>query len=272
MQKSFSERYGYTKASDILQTDGMTQELRNGLWSELLSCFPSLIQSRHFLCDQFWCDMYKYFFKQPIDDIPSFVYRRSLFKELYMTLPWFKVFNLMEFFLARELSPADKKEFTDAANLIFEQEGSGYRIIDGLVAEIIHEEELKEIETTQSSDLSSAIKIQIHQALKRLSDKQHPDYRASIKESISAVETLLREITGEKTFGPALKKIESHGIQIPKALEIGFQNLYGYTCGTDGIRHALMEEAIPVYFAEAKFMLVSCCAFINYIQTKRSNP
>lgn len=43
--------------------------------------------------------------------------------------------------------------------------------------------------------------------------------------------------------------------------------LYGYTSDADGIRHALLEES-TVKFEDAKFMLATCSAFVNYLIDK----
>lgn len=40
--------------------------------------------------------------------------------------------------------------------------------------------------------------------------------------------------------------------------------MYGYTSDTDGIRHDFGNDS-QVYFEEAKYMLVSCSAFMNYL-------
>ena len=50
-----------------------------------------------------------------------------------------------------------------------------------------------------------------------------------------------------------------------------FIKLYHYTSGADGIRHAigLLEEP-NLSFEDAKFMLVSCSTFINYLISKAS--
>jgi len=48
------------------------------------------------------------------------------------------------------------------------------------------------------------------------------------------------------------------------ALKGAFDKLYGYTSDADGIRHALLEED-KVTFEQAKFMLVVCSAFTNYV-------
>lgn len=45
-------------------------------------------------------------------------------------------------------------------------------------------------------------------------------------------------------------------------------NLYGYTSDGDGIRHSLLEEP-NLDYSDAKFMLVTCSAFVNYLTSKR---
>ena len=44
-----------------------------------------------------------------------------------------------------------------------------------------------------------------------------------------------------------------------------FGKLYGYTSDANGIRHAGDIGGPSSTFEEAKFMLVSCSAFINYL-------
>jgi hypothetical protein len=89
-------------------------------------------------------------------------------------------------------------------------------------------------------------------------------YRNSIKESISAVEAMckLAAHDDKATLGQVLPKMGLH-----PALRDGFNKLYGYTNDADGIRHALLEES-TLTFDDAKFMLVACAAFINYLKAK----
>ena len=104
----------------------------------------------------------------------------------------------------------------------------------------------------------------IETALAGLADRASPDYRNSIKESISAVEAMCQIITGDPkaTLAKALKQIGVHS-----ALEAGFIKIYGYTSDGDGIRHALSNEA-AVGADDAKFFLVACSAFVNYLIAK----
>lgn len=58
------------------------------------------------------------------------------------------------------------------------------------------------------------------------------------------------------------KKTNVHG-----ALRAGFVKLYGYTSDEDGIRHAILTEP-NVGFDEAKYMIILCSAFVNYLISK----
>jgi len=93
-----------------------------------------------------------------------------------------------------------------------------------------------------------------------------PDYRNSVKESISAVEGVTRILSGDQdaTLWKALKIIEGNS-PLHGALRKALEALYGYTSDADGIRHALSEGEEPVDPSTAKFMLVVCSAFVVYL-------
>ena len=107
-----------------------------------------------------------------------------------------------------------------------------------------------------------------------MSDRVTPDYRNSIKESISAVESLCKIISNDDnvSLGKALDVIERTGnIIMHKALKKSFDCLYGYTSDADGIRHGLgLLDGPSLDFEDAKYMLVSCSSFINFLVEKCS--
>ena len=43
--------------------------------------------------------------------------------------------------------------------------------------------------------------------------------------------------------------------------------MYGYTNDAEGIRHSLLDEA-NLRFEDAKYMVVTCSAFVNYLVAK----
>jgi hypothetical protein len=103
---------------------------------------------------------------------------------------------------------------------------------------------------------------------KNLYNRNSPDYRNSIKESISAIECICNIISSENTLGKALESIEKSGkVTFHTNLKEAFKQLYWYTSEFGGIRHFLKDNATPD-FDDAKFMLISCTAFCTFLISK----
>lgn len=151
-------------------------------------------------------------------------------------------------------------------NKVFEKEYVGYRFVNGVIAPITDDVEIKEIQEAGNIQFAGC-KSHVKKALHFLSDRNTPDYKNSIKESISAVESICKIITksDNATLGKALNNLADNGIQTHEALRRAFSTLYGYTSDEGGIRHSEGLFESNVTFEEAKFMLVSCCTFVNYL-------
>ena len=190
------------------------------------------------------------------------------------------VFSMLEY-VAKEL-----QELFDAVisnnggiiyevlNGVFERELVGYRFVDSLITPITDEIEMYEI--TQALTVADTnAREHLRKAVQLLSDRDTPDYANSIKESISAIEALCANITGssgkESTLGNTLQHLSDAGVAIHPALQRAFSNLYGYTSDAAGIRHAGQIDGENATFVEAKFMLVACSAFVNYLLELKAN-
>lgn len=189
---------------------------------------------------------------------------------------WYTYYDILEIILSFSVSDSkliggNEKEkisnFKNDVNKIFVEENIGYRIIDNQVVNITTEEEINEIEKAMDSVFDS-VNNHLEKALSFYSDRKNPDYKNSIKESISAVESMCCIICGKKVeLGKALGKLEKNGIYIHGAMKNGFQALYGYASDESGIRHGGIEDK-EVTEEDAKFMLVSCSTFVNYLKVK----
>lgn len=216
--------------------------------------------------------LWKHFYKMPPDTIPQRTWSRSVdaIHEKYYKSTWYEVYNLIEF-VAQNMSSANVKKYLQkSCNEMLKQEIAGYRFVEEEITQITSDEEIAEIEQAINEANTKAVSSHLRRALELLSDKTGPNYRNSIKESISAVEALCAKLTGDPsaTLGQALKRLDADGaIQTHPALNGAFRQLYGYTSDAGGIRHALLEED-SLDFEDAKFMLVSCSAFVNYLQAK----
>lgn len=135
---------------------------------------------------------------------------------------------------------------------------------------VSNETELQEIDSVirnaQEAGLST-IATHLKTAIEMLSGEADRDkLRLSVKESISMVGVIARKIAGENDLGKALVHLEKRGL-ITQSLKDKFKNYYSYTSGQNGIRHELMEES-NLEFEEAKYFLVVCSAFTNYLVEK----
>jgi hypothetical protein len=90
----------------------------------------------------------------------------------------------------------------------------------------------------------------------------------SVRESINAVESVVRVLEPSGEFSKALAKLEAK-TNIHGALKRGFLAIYGFSSDQQGIRHPLLEKAAPdVDEADAMFMIGACSAFLSYLINK----
>lgn len=275
----FSQRIGVTPVKVDLQIESMDNDLRTGLWNVFKILYidsspPSyndqLNQSElHRLFSLLWLDH----FKLPLDSLP--IWYREASKHVregfLKNWSWYEVYDFLEFVVKKDKTLSRSESLTNACNRMLERELSAYRFVNQELVQITDKVEIKEVEeaiNTAHPKGLQGVNVHLSTALQMLADKRNPDYRNSIKESISAVESIAQVMSGDPkaTLGNALKLIEEK-IGIHKALKSGLSSIYGYTSDAEGIRHAMLEER-EIHFEDAKYMLVSCSAFINYLIVK----
>lgn len=166
-----------------------------------------------------------------------------------------------------EYNESANRTLYEEANEVFEREYVGYRFIDEKITPISDKYEVAAVNEALQN-IYQPVREHISKANSLLADRENPDYENSIKESISAVEAICEIITGESgTLGKLLTKVEQKGVYIHSALQSAYKVLYGYTSDASGIRHARKLGGVDSTFAEAKYMLVACSAFVNYFMT-----
>jgi len=295
--KKFSEREGYKTTKDKIQIESIDDDLRNSLWNLLSKYYFTFTTSPQIL-DQIYLRrvdkevrlLFEFiwieYFKKTIDEMATFlgeIYEEI--KEYYFRCEWFEVYDFIEFIANNNLKNYNNKptsqplpekrgksineKFVEECNEILERELSAWRFINKTITNVTSKIEIEEIEEAfEKISKIPNVNLHLNQALVLMSDRKKPDFRNSIKESISAVEALCKIITKDDkaTLGQALKIVKDT-IGLHPALKKSFSSLYGYTSSADGIRHSLLEES-NLNFEDAKFFLVSCSAFINYLISK----
>ena len=279
----FSQRLGLTPIKTELEKEGLSEELRNLLWSLVRDLIIDELrneptfnhrtgkENRYSPLVSFLRHIWLDFFKKPVDEL--LIRNGSLadtspldqIRNWFFKADWHLAFDFIEF-----CSRFDKR-FQEICNNILKQEMSAYRFVDNQLVEISSKEEIIEIQDAiKNAGKYKSVKLHLKQAISLYSDRKKPDYRNSIKESISAVEAIAKIIVknDKTTLGQALKVIEKTH-KIPNALKSAFATLYGYTSDEGGIRHALLESSTVVNAEEARFMLIACSAFVNYLISKQ---
>lgn len=278
---SFSERYGYKQVRELVQIESIDEPLRNALWNWLKIFVWDHVRANtgmhggYFLlshsnqeiktlCERLWFG----YFKKRLDQLDNKwgIVHEEL-RQYFFKCEWYEVYDFIEFVVKNYERYQFKDKFIEACNSSLEKEVSAYRFVDGIITQITDQNEVDEIEQALNESLGLE-KLHLRRALELLSSRESPDYRNSIKESISAVESLVKTVTGAEkgTLGQLIKQLEEK-IGLHSALRAAFTQLYGFTSDEGGIRHALMD-AETIRFEDAKFFLVVCSAFVNFVKVK----
>lgn len=281
----FSKRHQYKAVRTAIQTESLDVGTRNAIWNTINTFFRNYAAQCNVYVDM-WVELYE----QAADERPNIAgryasagehfwlyYRNKIIKDI-----WYESFDIIEFLLNRRNTDKWYNEicakgwgipsFLKSAdfNSIFKRYMVGYRVVGETIVQISSEEEIVEIEkaVTQSPD---SVSEQLSKALRFLADRKTPDNAKSVDCSISAVEAQCRHLLDDPTptLGKALDQLEHHGIHLHGALRTAFKQLYGFTSDANGIRHAgLLPSEVDQDLA--KFMLVTCSAFVNYLRAKQA--
>ena len=194
----FSERFGFKHVNKTIQIDTMSDELRISLWNIVYQLYLKQEQQyrseKDYLSihpDEITTLMWVNLWKKEIDKKEPFGYsqfQRS-YKQIFFNLEWYEVYDLVEFIVKIDKTRRGV-EFKKVINSILEREFSAYRMVNDSLVRNIEEHEIESIEKVINTYKYSGVKIHIQKALEHISDKNNPDFRNSIKESISSVESI----------------------------------------------------------------------------------
>lgn len=286
--RPFSEREGFVPMK-VYQVATIDAETRNRIYTQIFDFLhPShdryddndrayraskqawdIVYHRHF-----WAE----FLSKPIDEYmhreDCEAYVRSM---LLADDPWHRVFDFVEYLLEQcthgfeyeDLNDIYNKNrgasLTHAINRVLGESKVGYKIIDNIFVPISSEQEKQEVEKACSTAFHGANQ-HIKKAITLLANRKDPDYENSIKESISAVESIAKEITKKEKPLNAL----TQSLQLHSSFKEAIDKLYNWTSTDGGIRHGASSKSLTPDQNTACFMLVICSSFVNYIISR--NP
>ncbi len=278
----FAERMGHRAARTVVQTDGLDEETRIGLWNVLAGLREvfgeAWRRNNDRTEDEFLKRLWLWHFKQALDEQPQDHRLWQRLKELLLTGHWIDVLDLLEASV-RHLQRSQTTflhsatdEYSRALNDRFEMFLVGSRLINGEITPVDSTFEALSIDKgLEASSTVSGSRHHLERAIELLADRAAPDYPNSMKESVSAVEALVKKLTGEGTLGAGVGKLEAAGVRVHPALKKAWTQLYGWTSDEAGVRHGSITAA-EADQATAKYLLVVSSAFVSYLteQGRRS--
>ncbi len=271
--KPFSIRVGAKAEKIVLQTNGMDERLKNKLWNIYYIYYLKGISNLRELGDgnsthrNYFFKLWYDFFSLPVNMMPGWASTVCYnIQTRFFSLNWNEIYEFLEFTINNYEDGTINDNFIKVCNHALETEKSAYRISGNLFVPLMGDEESYAVKDALSLPMIQPAE-HLKKAIKLFSNREDPDYANSIKESISAVESLCRLIgKNEMTLGDGINKIAPQ-LGISDILKQSLSKMYGYANVEPGTRHGATEP-IKVDFDDAKFFLVACSGWMNYLYGK----
>lgn len=262
----FSERNGYVQPRTAIQRESLDEETRTELWNLVYICMDHEMENIYPQGDDpFTRVLWGRHLNRALDVIPSANPQKVMapLRQQVLSGEFYEVMDLVEFLAGWEKD--GNGIVTRNVNSVFRRYLVAYRLVDGKVVGVTSQDEVEAIEAALDTLAPySGARAHLSNALSLLADRQSPHYSNSLKESISAVESVAKSITGKHTLGEALIEMRKKHMNIHPALNDGWSKLYGYSSDADGIRHGSIDPS-EVDEPLATYFLVSCSAFVSFL-------
>jgi hypothetical protein len=286
-KKLFSERYGFIPEKK-LQKNGLDQETRNRLWNTIHIHFFEDYKYNTKLCnyEELYCRcwiIWDKYFKTCTDELNDICVEQiiqklkseiisartqdnELLSEVHRTP--FSPFDLLEC-LFKLYDKDDLKGVIDPTNSILQEEKSIYRLFPKTMqfAPIYHETDMKNLNDAfeRTKGKYDSVYENLENALSAYSDREKNSYGECIENSLKAVESMANKIRDKGNDKALTGIIESVGSKINMHYNLikGLTELYNWASDTK--RHGKSNKPLEVREPEARYMLLSCSAFVNYV-------
>lgn len=207
----FSQRLGYTEIPTAIIRESLPENVMNSiqnifceLWNNYRATYDIYnLLKRHF---------YRYYLNLRIEDMYCSIEPLSYIDNDHFE--WYEKIDVIEWtiqFLYANFNQSDKAKLEHCIselNKEFSRHRYGYRIVKGYFVETTSEDEVNCINKALD-ETNTNVSTHLRQAICSIKpSNQVPDYRNSIKESISAVGSYLRDNFGGKTLGEALNNLK----------------------------------------------------------------
>ena len=274
MGQSFSERHGFKTVRYEVQINDFDDDTRVAIWNTyyehlqylLGSNEPDLHRTLTRNATYYWTK----FLRKDLDQFTDYAGSIWFLKGVLTKGQFWESLDFIEMVAQERLLSSRTARFLESMNSVFEDHLVGYRIVGEQVVALDNRTEVEavgEALEAVSTEPLSGVRHGLENAIRLFSDRRKPDFPNSVKESISAVEGMVRHITGKTKFSDGLAELQKKGVEVPTEIRRAWGTLYGWASQEDGVRHA--ATALPtVDRPAARFMLVACSAFVTYLVDK----
>jgi hypothetical protein len=273
---SFLEREGLTPLPVAYELEELSYEVRNEIkyiLDEELNKYFGYYRDGSELPD--WHKMFKdwhvQFLKQPIEAFYPDNTRHQLLG-LVSNYPYNQVFDVLEFFINHKI--LINHSFASEISNLFEREQVAYLLIerDKNYKIFVPRASKQEGEAylsalaSLSSDFFSGARKNLAEAGYHLAKKE---YDKSVRESIHAVESIIRVLTNNRNikYSDGMRELINK-FSLHRALGEGFTKLYGFASDADGVRHSSIEGIETIDEETAFYFLGACASFVTFVMHK----
>lgn len=273
---NFSQREGLSPLPIAYELEELSYEVRNEIkyiLEEELNKYFGFYRGNEELPD--WRKMFKDWHVQVLKlHVEGFHPDNTRYQLLGLisTGPYNQVLDTLEFFINHKILANHflRNEISD----LFEREQVAYLLIEKnknhqiFVPRASKEEGeayLRALDLLDSDSFNGARK-NLAEAGYHLAKKE---YDKSVRESIHAVESMIRVLTGNRNikYSDGLREL-SKKFSLHGALGEGLVKLYGFFSDADGVRHSSIEGVVSVDEETAFYFLGACASFVTLLTRK----
>ena len=167
-----------------------------------------------------------------------------------------------------------REHFVSSLTSTLSEMNVGYRLLPtGKFVNVHSDEEVEEIGKACSGPFAEA-RTHMENAVADFRNTDQPNHANTVKEAISAVESIVKELTGKEDIKAGLHQLAEKGI-VPdirphpngdKPFVTALEKYWTYANATS--RHGRKKGVEPPDRDTARFLLVTCATLVNYITTR----
>jgi hypothetical protein len=268
---SFGEQVGAVKAL-TLEPNEVPARLRNSIWNRVSPLFVSDTFGSGARVDarMFWLRMGADKGRLLDRDVDQRMSAYAIRDWFLKKAEWHEVYEFVQSFARwADYDNWSTKEWESLFDDVFYHERSPYRFVAHKLTPIASDAERAEVsDAAAHAGKYGTAAEHMTKALTKFGTRPDPDYENAAKEAASAVEGALTIANGiEQAVGDAVRTFSAkYGVH-PALMETA-NKLFGYASDRDGVRHAKTTPGNAVDFNEAKLVLVSASAWLNFIAAK----